>query len=151
MGRLTKKKIDQIGKLRAEGYTQIETAEKVGACLKTVRKYDPGSISGSAREWKELQSLPGRVNELEKAIKALTALALSYQVEKLAKEDKYWAWCPKCDQPVTVEERTDKKTRKTYYGCYECGTPIPDAKYFFEAGAYVVSEEKEGSSKQGKK
>lgn len=41
MGRLTKAKIDEIGKLRGQGYTQKETAEKAKVHLRTVRKYDP--------------------------------------------------------------------------------------------------------------
>ena len=40
MGRLTKAKIDQIAKLRKEGYTQQETAQKTGVHVRTVRKYD---------------------------------------------------------------------------------------------------------------
>ena len=41
MGRLTKTKVDEIAKLRKQGYTQKETAEKVNVHLLTVRKYDP--------------------------------------------------------------------------------------------------------------
>ena len=41
MGRLTKRKIDQVIAHRREGYTQKETAEILGLNLKTVRKYDP--------------------------------------------------------------------------------------------------------------
>jgi hypothetical protein len=40
MGRLTKTKIDQIAKMRKEGYTQQETAQKTGVHVRTVRKYD---------------------------------------------------------------------------------------------------------------
>jgi DNA-binding CsgD family transcriptional regulator len=40
MGRLTKAKIDQIAKLRKEGYTQQETAQKTGVHVRTIRKYD---------------------------------------------------------------------------------------------------------------
>jgi len=112
MGRLTKKKIDQIAKLRGEGYTQIEVAEKTGVCLKTVRKYDPGSISGSAKEWRELQSLPDRVKRLEEIIKTLSALARNYEMEKLREGDEYLAWCPKCDKVVVMEQATDKKDQE---------------------------------------
>jgi len=41
MGRLRKDIVDKIIKLRKQGYTQAETAEKAGVNLKTVRKYDP--------------------------------------------------------------------------------------------------------------
>jgi uncharacterized protein YkuJ len=127
MGRLTKKKIDRIAKLRSQGYTQIEVAEKEGVCLKTVRKYDPGSISGSAKEWRELQSLPGRVKNLEEVVKTLSALATSYQFEK---DGEFVAWCPKCDGQVITKRMEHKKTKKSYYGCARCRTPIPYAKYF---------------------
>ena len=40
MGRLTKAKVDQIGKLRNEGYTQQEVAQKIDVHVRTVRKYD---------------------------------------------------------------------------------------------------------------
>ena len=151
MGRLRKAKADQIAKLRGEGYTQAETAEKVDVCLKTVRKYDPTSIAGSAKEWKELQTLPERVRSLEQAVQSLSALAFSYQVEKVGKDEKYWAWCPKCDCPVELEELEDKKTRKPYYGCHECGTPIPDAKEFWEPIAYFFGGEIESNTTQAGK
>ncbi len=41
MGRLAKAKIDEIEKLRKEGYTQKEVAEKVRVHPRTIRKYDP--------------------------------------------------------------------------------------------------------------
>ena len=138
MGRLTKKKIDQITKLRAEGFTQKEIAEKTGVCLKTVRKYDPGSISGSAKEWQELQGLPERVKKLEEIVKTLSALALSYQLEK---GEEYLAWCPACDNAVVVQGASDKKTKKSYYRCSECGTPIPYARYFDGPLADIYGEE----------
>jgi len=139
MGRLTKKKIDQIAKLRGEGYTQIEVAEKLEVCLKTVRKYDPGSISGSAKEWRELQSLPDRVKRLEEIAKTLSALATSYQLEK---GDEYLAWCPNCDNQVIAKLARDKKTKKDYYCCSQCGMPIPYARYLDGPLADIFSEEK---------
>ena len=41
MGRLTKKTIDEIVKLRKQGYTQKEAAERLRIHIRTVRKYDP--------------------------------------------------------------------------------------------------------------
>ena len=41
MGRLLKKKVDQIADLRKQGYTQKEVAQKLGVHVRTVRKYDP--------------------------------------------------------------------------------------------------------------
>ena len=139
MGRLTKKKVDQITKLRGEGHTQNEVASKVGVCLKTVRKYDPGSISGSAKEWRELQRLPDRVKRLEEIAKTLSALATSYQLEK---GDEYLAWCPNCDKQVITKLATDKKTKKDYYCCSQCGRPIPYGKYLTVPLVEIFSEEK---------
>ena len=51
MGRITKAKIDQIGKLRQEGYCQKEIAQKVGVHVRTVRKYDPTRKSTSGRRY----------------------------------------------------------------------------------------------------
>jgi len=59
MGRLTKKKIDEIAKLRQEGYTQKETAEKMKVHLRTVRKYDP------LREQKSVRLTPEQVRHYE--------------------------------------------------------------------------------------
>jgi len=69
MGRLTKAKIDEIGKLREQGYTQKETAEKAEVHLRTVRKYDP---------LREKPAMPARqeADELEKAIGKLAAKGL---------------------------------------------------------------------------
>jgi hypothetical protein len=66
MGRLTKAKIDEIGKLREQGYTQKETAEKVKVHLRTVRKYDP------LRE-KPVRPSREQAKELEEAISKLAA------------------------------------------------------------------------------
>jgi hypothetical protein len=55
VGRLQKSVVDKIAKLRKEGYTQAETAKKVGVHLKSVQKYDPlrqsvgRGISGSPK------------------------------------------------------------------------------------------------------
>lgn len=69
MGRLTKSKIDEIGKLREQGYTQKETAEKAKVHLRTVRKYDP------LRE-KPVRPAPEPVKGLEKACSELAAKGL---------------------------------------------------------------------------
>ncbi len=41
MGRLAKTKVDEIAKLREDGYTQKEIAERLHVHPRTVRKYDP--------------------------------------------------------------------------------------------------------------
>ncbi len=71
MGRLTKAKIDQIRKLRKDGYTQKETAEKVDVCLRTVRKYDP--IREKPEPTRE------RVKDLEQVISELIAKGLLHE------------------------------------------------------------------------
>ena len=77
MGRLTKAKIDQIAKLREQGYTQKETAEKMKVHLRTVRKYDP------LREQKPAGTTPEQLRGVEEACAVLV-------VEGLAYEDKGW-------------------------------------------------------------
>jgi transcriptional regulator with XRE-family HTH domain len=139
MGRLRKKKIDEIAKLMSEGYTQLEVAQKTGVSLKTVRKYDPGSISGSAKEWRELQSLPERVKKLEEIVKTLSAIAWTYRIDK---DYEFSGYCTKCDNVVIIEWGTDKKTRESYGHCPECGTRIPYAKYLMDGPlADVLTEE----------
>lgn len=70
MGRLTKSKIDEIRKLREQGYTQKETAEKVKVHLRTVRKYDP------LREQKPVGTTAEQLKELEKLCNELAAEGL---------------------------------------------------------------------------
>lgn len=72
MGRLTKSKIDEISKLRKQGYTQKETAEKANVHLRTVRKYDP---------LKEQRPRPTveRVREIEESCNRLAELGLAHK------------------------------------------------------------------------
>jgi hypothetical protein len=127
MGRLTKKKIDEIVRLRGEEYTQLEVAQKTGVCLKTVRKYDPESVAGSAKEWRDIKGLSARLKSLEEIVETLSALAWSYKFEK---DEKYFILCPSCETEGTIATLTDKRTGKFYYGCSECGKKINYAKYF---------------------
>ena len=69
MGRLTKSKIDEIRKLREQGYTQKETAEKVKVHLRTVRKYDP------LRE-KPVRPARNQFDDVEEACSELAAKGL---------------------------------------------------------------------------
>lgn len=55
MGRLAKAKIDEISKLRKQGYTQKETAERVKVHLRTVRKYDPLKPKPTSEQDRELE------------------------------------------------------------------------------------------------
>jgi len=72
MGRLTKKKIDEIAKLRQEGYTQKETAEKAKVHLRTVRKYDPFK--------QKRKPTPEQIKEIEESCKELVALGLAEEI-----------------------------------------------------------------------
>ena len=73
MDRLTKKKIDEIAKLRQEGYTQKEIAEKAKVHLRTVRKYDP------LREQKPARTTPEQLKEIEEACGELMAEGLAHE------------------------------------------------------------------------
>jgi predicted transcriptional regulator len=72
MGRLTKKKIDKIAKLRQEGFTQKETAEEVGVHLRTVRKYDPLK--------EKRKPTPEQIKEKEESCIKLVALGLAEEI-----------------------------------------------------------------------
>lgn len=74
MGRLTKAKIDKITKLRDEGYTQKEVAEKVDVDIKTVRKYDPQRQTvklASEEEEISLVQLLKRIERLEENFRGI--------------------------------------------------------------------------------
>jgi len=114
MGRLTKTKVDEIEKLRREGYTQKETAEKVKVHLRTVRKYDP------LRE-KPVRPSREQAKELDEAISKLAAKGLLHEesngrlrisslgrrvhvkLEELQKKAML-QFMLEADRPVTAEE-----------------------------------------------
>ena len=115
MGRLTKAKIDEIAKLRQQGYTQREIVEKVKVHLRTVRKYDP------LREQKSVRPTIEQVRELEEACNELAAKGLLHKesngrfrisflgrrvCEKLRKLQKkaILEFMAEADRPVTEEE-----------------------------------------------
>ena len=115
MGRLTKAKIDAISKLREQGYTQKETAEKVGVHLRTVRKYDPLS------EQKPVRSTSEQLKELEEACSELAAEGLvhedsngrfrisflgrrTYKKLKELEQKAILEFMAEADRPVTEEE-----------------------------------------------
>lgn len=115
MGRLTKAKIDEIAKLRQEGYTQKETAEKVKVHLRTVRKYDP------LREQKPVRPTAEQPKELEKLCNELAAEGLvhkesdgririsslgrrTYKKLKELEEKAILEFMAEADRPVTEEE-----------------------------------------------
>lgn len=114
MGRLAKAKTDEISKLRQQGFTQKETAEKVKVHLRTVRKYDP-------LKEKPIKPTRERVKELEEVISELAAEGLireesngqlrisslgkrvGVKLEKLQKKTVL-VFMREADRPVTEEE-----------------------------------------------
>lgn len=73
MGRLSKVKVDEIKKLRREGYTQEETAIKVGVHVRTVMKHD------LLKEQKATKPLTKEDIQLEEALTDLVAKDLVYK------------------------------------------------------------------------
>ena len=115
MGRLTKAKIDEIIKLRKQGYTQEETAEKAKVHLRTVRKYD------SLRVQKPVRPATEQVEELEEAYSELVAEGLvhedsngrfritflgrrTYKKLKQLEQKAILEFMAEADRPVTEEE-----------------------------------------------
>jgi len=115
MGRLTKAKIDAISKLREQGYTQKETAEKVKVHLRTVRQYDPLRVQKPVRPATE------QVEELEEACSELAAEGLvhedsngrfrisflgrrTYKKLKELERKAILEFMAEADRPVTEEE-----------------------------------------------
>lgn len=97
MGRLRKSVVDRIIRLRKQGYTQLETAEKTGVHLKTVQKHDPlrksretpTMPSAGGKSFKDLES---DLNALEEWIESLRwTLHFKMEVDLL---------CPKCLEGV---------------------------------------------------
>ena len=131
MGRLTKKKLDAIQKSRVEGYTQKETAERVGVDIKTVKKYDP-----LRRERQEV-SMERRVERLETICNSLAA-ELSWHTKEFdlfhvamhrildkqgIRMDDYLSdvedsLCPKCLGRMIGD--------KWHFLCHECGFSAPN-------------------------
>ncbi len=112
MGRLQKSIVDKIVKLRKEGYTQSETAEKVGVHLKSVQKYDPlrrsasGGTIGSlkTRSTGDLVAILKTQGDLIDAL--LTTLRFEVEVKRIL--------CPSCMEGGIVEENG-------VYICSRCG------------------------------
>ena len=116
MGRLLKKKVDEVAKLRAEGYCQSEVASKVGVSVKSVRKYQPKSYGFSKRQ--DNQEPQSRLARLEETVRALRTIALSYYWER---GDDLVGWCDACDNTVTIKLAGDT------WQCSHCHKQIPNA------------------------
>lgn len=120
MGRLRKAKIDSIQKLRQQGYTQAETAEKVGVHLKTVQKYDPLRKSKKSEDISLLTQLP--FSDLDYFIDSLLwwIMCIEYTLE-MRLETKIL--CPACDGRGTIQY--DKKKHTLVCNYCESESPSP--------------------------
>jgi hypothetical protein len=120
MGRLSKAKTDEIAKMRKEGYTQKEIAEKLHVHPRTVRNYDP------LRQGRpEVYIVKDRLSALEEAVKTswdyIDLLynvirrypALNYSLEN----DTFY--CPRCPGKLTFDKE------KVTYICIKCGYGFP--------------------------
>jgi len=114
MGRLRKAKVDEIVRLRSEGYTQKETAEKAKVNLKTVRKYDP------LKESKQC------ITPLEEKVRCLEHL-VHYLVGMTTGRDEAPPLCPHCEnQDLLWAEGQQSEARRTVpdihtWACPKCG------------------------------
>jgi len=123
---LCKTKLDAIMKARKEGYTQKETAQRVGVDIKTVKRHDP------LRTEKTKVTSEARIERLERISETLAAeiswldaevhLTLGALRKILAKDgrnlDKYYnepedSWCPNCCGEMIRDG--------SYFRCDECG------------------------------
>lgn len=119
MGKLTKAQIDEIAKLRKEGYTQKEVAERLHVHPRTVRKYDP-----SRHDRSEERSVENRLSALEGVIKTCWdyidllyfAIVRSPICNSLEKETY---GCPRCSGKLKYDEE------KVTHICADCGHKYP--------------------------
>ena len=116
MGRLVKVKRDEIAKLRKQGYTQKETAEKVKVHLRTVRKYDPLHESRPSGQL----SVEDRLATLEEALRTcwdyihLLKCAMSRFEPLRDKLEKETYPCPRCGGKLKFDDE------EVTYICHDC-------------------------------
>jgi len=115
MGRLTKAKIDQIAKLRQQGYTQREAAEKVKVHLRTVRKYDP------LREQRPVKPTREQIKEIEEACIKLVA-------EGLAREESGGRFCIASLGKQTYERYEELRKKAILEFMAEKDRPVREAE-----------------------
>ena len=110
MGRLSKKKVDEIKELLKQGYLDSEIAELVGVHPKTVAKYDPNRQKRS-NKW---ASIEYRVNELEEVLKTcldwLEVFHTGFQGDEI--------FCPRCFGDLKLNQI------EFAYVCKSCGHKI---------------------------
>lgn len=124
MGRLRKDIVDKIIKLRKQGYTQAETAEKAGVNLKTVRKYDPLRQSDKTPIAKVVKG--PSAEDLLHYIKCLGDWAYSLAIT-FQDDFKTDLRCPKC----TVGKLVTNETADKFF-CNKCKHEMPLPSYIWE-------------------
>lgn len=130
MGRLAKAQTDEITKLRQEGYTQKEIAERLNIHPRTVRKYDPSHVVRR----RGIRSTEDRLGALEEGVRAswdlldlLNSAMLRFDKLRHILEETTFP-CPRCrgklkyvDQEGTYVCGSCKhKFPSSLYWCYHC-------------------------------
>jgi len=126
MGRLAKSKVDEIAKLREDGYTQKEIAERLHVHPRTVRKYDPSHEIRQAGQ----RSAEDRLAALEEGLRAswdlleLLHCAIQRSDELRHSLEKTTYSCPRCDGKLKYEDQ------EATYVCSNCGHKFPPPLYW---------------------
>ncbi len=126
MGRLAKAQIDEIAKLRKEGYTQKEIAERLHVHPRTVRKYDP---SHEIRQ-RGQRSTEDRLAALEEGVRSSwdllellhCTMLRSDKLRHSLEETTYP--CPRCDGKLKYDEQ------EATYVCGDCKHKLPSSLYW---------------------
>jgi hypothetical protein len=122
MGRLRKSKTDMISKLRHEGYTQLEVAEKVGVHLKTVQKYDP-LRTPKKKEGKSAGVIKGSyIEDIEIQLRNLGDF-LSAIYLTIVDQTDYAVICPDCNKDSLFSNDKIENGREIFT-CHQCGNEI---------------------------
>lgn len=132
MGKLTKAKLVEIDKLRKEGYTQKETAERLHIHPRTVRKHDP-----LRQDRAEEQSVENRLSALEEAIRTcwdyidlLYWTIIRSPICGSLEEETHR--CPRCQGKLRFDDK------KVTHVCANCGHEYPLLEYLCY---YCLSQE----------
>lgn len=126
MGRLAKAQIDEIAKLRKEGYTQKEIAEKLHVHPRTVRKYDP---SHEIRQ-RGQRSTEDRIAALEEGVRSswdlldlLHCAMLRFDEFRHILEETTFP-CPRCGGKLKYVDQEGT------YICGDCKCKFPPSLYW---------------------
>lgn len=125
MGKLRKTKIDSIIRLRKQGYTQAETAERVGVHVKTVQRHDPLRRSKNQTGLKTAEG--STIEDLEHHIKCLGDWVDSLAMT-LRSDLRVELLCPSClEGTLTSDDETGER-----FFCNDCGYEMPLPSYVWE-------------------